>query len=632
MSAMSATAIAVFALKATVIVAIAILIARLLATRSAASRHVVWMATLAALILLPAATPLAPSIPLRILPAGEIEHGASQVDRSIGPPTQSAGSMSTTAEPGNARAERTTVQHPPSSTFRAGREQWNPLPLTIDNVLPTVWLAGALAVLARFLAGLAAARKLVCRAAVVDAPAWRRDVEDAARALRLQPAPRVVASPEVSIPVTTGIREPVIVVPTEALGWTADRRRMVLLHELAHVRRRDTIVQALQYAACALHWWNPLAWHASHRLAIERERACDDLVLGAGMPGADYAAHLVDIARQALGGRPLAAAALAMARPSELEGRVMAMLDSGRIRGRVTGRMLAGAAAGVIATAGIMASVRLEPRLSAAVLPADVVSEPSPAASVVLGQAATPAAQPAPPPARPSTPRPKPAPAPRVSVEEPVQVPPAEGVIDGMVDGTVEAAIAGAQAAGARGRVPVVAGQKPKRENAGEEAVSEAVRESVTAALLTALGDKDPDVRKQALFALRGSSSPKLLDPMLNALKDADPEVREQAAFALGRYHDDPRVVVALEGALKDSVADVRQQAAFSLGQIGSDRAAQALITALSDKEAEVRAQAAFALGQVGGPKIVDALKTALSDADAEVRANAAFALGRIIR
>jgi beta-lactamase regulating signal transducer with metallopeptidase domain len=634
MSVVSAAALTVLAVKATVLVAMAIVLARLLASRSAASRHVVWAATLAALIVLPAAMPLAPSISLRILPARAIDRGAWQTERSASPPRFEA-TASATAATGEALPRRPIVGHPRSSASVPAAQRQE-APPTIDQLLSAVWLAGALAVITRFLAALAAARNLVRRSTIVDTAAWNRDVADVALALRLESVPRVVASPEVPVPVTTGILDPVIVVPMEAQHWPADRRRTVLLHELAHVRRRDTIVQGLQYVACAVHWWNPLAWHASRRLAIERERACDDLVLAAGMPGIDYAAHLVDIARQALGGRPMTAAALAMARPSELEGRIMAMLDSGKVRGRVTHRMLAGAAAAVLATAGVMASISLEPRLSAAVLPADAAA--GPAAAPAAAQAPrTPAASPAPQPARtspePSTPQPKPSPAPRAGAAMPVTVPPAEGVIGGMVDGAVEAAIAEAQAdAGAQGRVPVVAGQKPGRGNAGEHAVSEAVRESVTAALLTALGDKDPDVRKQALFALRGSSSPKLLDPMLSALKDADPEVREQAAFALGRYRDDPRVVAALEGALKDSVAGVRQHAAFSLGQIGSDRAAQALVTALSDKEAEVRAQAAFALGQVGGPNIVDALKTALSDADPEVRANAAFALGRIIR
>ena len=107
--------------------------------------------------------------------------------------------------------------------------------------------------------------------------------------------------------------------------------RVVLLHELAHIRRRDCLVHCLAQAALALHWCNPMMWMALARLRAERERACDDLVLVAGTRGSDYAEHLLDIARQFRRQR-MGVAAVAMARPSELEGRLLAILDPLRSR------------------------------------------------------------------------------------------------------------------------------------------------------------------------------------------------------------------------------------------------------------------------------------------------------------
>ena len=107
--------------------------------------------------------------------------------------------------------------------------------------------------------------------------------------------------------------------------------RVVLLHELAHIRRRDCLVHCLAQAAFALHWCNPLMWMALARLRAERERACDDLVLVAGTRGSDYAEHLLDIARQ-FRRQGIGVAAVAMARPSELEGRLLAILDPVRSR------------------------------------------------------------------------------------------------------------------------------------------------------------------------------------------------------------------------------------------------------------------------------------------------------------
>jgi len=103
---------------------------------------------------------------------------------------------------------------------------------------------------------------------------------------------------------------------------------MVLLHELAHIRRGDLATQLLVRTAVALFWWNPLAWFAWREFVKERERAADDLVLTAGEPAAAYAGHLLDIARS-IGHVPtLVSAAAAMARRSQLEGRLISILDA----------------------------------------------------------------------------------------------------------------------------------------------------------------------------------------------------------------------------------------------------------------------------------------------------------------
>jgi len=98
-----------------------------------------------------------------------------------------------------------------------------------------------------------------------------------------------------------------------------------------HIRPRDCRVQLVTQAACALYWFNPLVWVAAAHVRSERERACDDEVLGFGAQPSSYAAHLLDIARDLRPSlRPTAA--LAMARPSELEGRLLAVLAAGRAR------------------------------------------------------------------------------------------------------------------------------------------------------------------------------------------------------------------------------------------------------------------------------------------------------------
>jgi beta-lactamase regulating signal transducer with metallopeptidase domain len=141
------------------------------------------------------------------------------------------------------------------------------------------------------------------------------------------------------MPMTFGTLRPVILLPASAAGWSADRLRDVLLHELAHVQRYDCLTQIIARCACALYWLNPLVWVAAGRLGAERELACDDLVLASGSRASDYATHLLEIARGLRAGRLATAASIAMARPSQLPARLLAVLDGSRAREVLTGRL-----------------------------------------------------------------------------------------------------------------------------------------------------------------------------------------------------------------------------------------------------------------------------------------------------
>src|SRR6185369_8609383 len=113
--------------------------------------------------------------------------------------------------------------------------------------------------------------------------------------------------------------------------WDEERRRAVILHELAHVSRLDCLTQTLAAVATALYWPHPGVWWAARQLRVERELACDDCVLSAGAEPREYAGHLLEIAHS-LGGYQAPALAVTMARPGQLEGRMMAMLDATRNR------------------------------------------------------------------------------------------------------------------------------------------------------------------------------------------------------------------------------------------------------------------------------------------------------------
>ncbi len=101
----------------------------------------------------------------------------------------------------------------------------------------------------------------------------------------------------VSTPLTCGVSRPLILLPEDARDWDEARLRAVLLHESAHILRRDCLAKYIAQASRALLWWNPFAWMVAPRLNREQELACDDVVLSAGIPADFYADVLLELAR-----------------------------------------------------------------------------------------------------------------------------------------------------------------------------------------------------------------------------------------------------------------------------------------------------------------------------------------------
>ena len=186
-------------------------------------------------------------------------------------------------------------------------------------VLAALWALGALLVAARLAAGVLSARAMVRRAS--PAPSWARAMAQAAREAGLRAEVRVTDA--LDAPAVTGVLSPVVLVPRASEGWSDARRIAVLHHELAHVRQRDCLAQIVAQLACALHWFNPLAWLAARRLRLERELAADDAVLTAGTRATRYAEDLLAIA----GLRAAPAGALGMAERSQLAARVEAIVS-----------------------------------------------------------------------------------------------------------------------------------------------------------------------------------------------------------------------------------------------------------------------------------------------------------------
>ncbi|MBL8111845.1 MAG: M56 family metallopeptidase, partial [Acidobacteria bacterium] len=193
-----------------------------------------------------------------------------------------------------------------------------------------LWLLGAVVVLLRFGLGVVRLRRLLSRATPAGTE-LRMDAGKAARRLGLTREVPVLTSTEAFVPMAAGVFSPVLLLPEAAETWPAERREAVLLHELAHVSRNDCAWQAVATCARALYWPLPFVWALEKSLRRDAERAADDLALSSGTRASEYAEALVFAVRAAR--RSSLAPAFGMGKPSELEGRVRAILDPGQRRG-----------------------------------------------------------------------------------------------------------------------------------------------------------------------------------------------------------------------------------------------------------------------------------------------------------
>ncbi|HEX2747723.1 MAG TPA: M56 family metallopeptidase [Verrucomicrobiales bacterium] len=176
-----------------------------------------------------------------------------------------------------------------------------------------VWSVGFLLIAARLLPGWLTLQKWRRRSARATKMKLLAEVRDAAFTLDLHPVPEVRLTHWRTMPAACGFWRGTVFLPADALRWTPEQLRMVLLHEFAHLKRRDPGMQALGHLACALHWFNPFVWMLHRTWLREREMACDALVLSTGVAPRGYAMHLVDIAEKfrSLLRQPLPSAAMA---------------------------------------------------------------------------------------------------------------------------------------------------------------------------------------------------------------------------------------------------------------------------------------------------------------------------------
>jgi len=232
---------------------------------------------------------------------------------------------------------------------------------TRTSPIVVAWLAGVLVAAATLIVGLVRVSRLTARASRVDDVRWLRTLDSVAGGYGLSRPVVLAQTDSAHMLATWGILRPCVLLPRHAGDWTLDRVRVVLCHELAHVRRHDWLLQTMAEALRAILWFNPLMWIACRRLRRESEQACDDEVLAMDVSGRDYAAHLIDLVRQCRRPASTWASAMPMAHPSTLERRIAAMLNSRLDRRPPSRRAMAVLGAVLLLVALPVAALRARP-------------------------------------------------------------------------------------------------------------------------------------------------------------------------------------------------------------------------------------------------------------------------------
>jgi beta-lactamase regulating signal transducer with metallopeptidase domain/Flp pilus assembly protein TadD len=351
--------------KVTLILAIARLLLAVLPRASAATRHLIATAALVGVAAVPVLTLAIPAwnvvvdTPAKVAsPTGPISPISPTTDRTnttnrtIGvaeEPSRIGSALNLAKATGVVKDEQYTAVSRAMSVTRA---TWKGLIVVALSLV-------ALLMLAQMLLGVIGVWFVAKNAEEVTHDEALLELDNASDALALGRDVRLLRSSRISVPVLWGFFKPVLLLPADVVTWPVERLRVVLLHELAHLKRFDGISLILTRIAACIFWYHPLAWSLERAGRNDCERACDDLVLGCGTKPSDYADHLLAIARSMPTFDPFRSVTLAMSRKSQLEGRLLSILQPHVVRRFFSGKRVAIACVVVVACLVPLSAIRL---------------------------------------------------------------------------------------------------------------------------------------------------------------------------------------------------------------------------------------------------------------------------------
>lgn len=342
-------------IKSTALLVAAFLLTRLLQQASASVRHSVWGAALLAVLALPVINASLPKWSMGTF-------SLSQANAANTSQTTSAAEPVVKPIPykaANTAASQTEI--PPAVTFTTQHKIQNSRSADATfyisqamQWLSVCWLTGVvllclrLAVMSVRLRSIGRQCEMVSEGRLFDILQTCRETLGCTQPVTL------LVKEEWTMPMTWGWRRASILLPREAEQWSDEEIRVALLHELAHVSRRDCLLQLFVQLTCAVYWLNPLVWFASRCVHFERERACDDIVLQNGTRASDYADQLLQVVSRFQSSHRLKYLAVSMASRSGFAERLQAILLETQDRRPVRVRTMVALAITFIGLTGLL--------------------------------------------------------------------------------------------------------------------------------------------------------------------------------------------------------------------------------------------------------------------------------------
>jgi len=275
-------------------------------------RHMLWCAALWSLLILPFFSGDLHLLRVPVLPSNLANNISAQKPTSE---DESSGTITSTSEIARTASSQVDLSAPEQN-------------FSFPSIIFSIWLLGVLLVVVRFVVGIAMVRSLVSRASELTGT-WSKLLSELSQHIGLKRPVRLLRSDRGVMPMTCGGLSATVLLPVGADEWSSDRRRVVLLHELIHIKRRDILTQTVAHLVCALYWFNPLVWLALKKMRTEQEWACDESVVATGVAAPDYAGHLMEIARAFRSNAMSTAATTGMAASTQLQDRLCAILSPG---------------------------------------------------------------------------------------------------------------------------------------------------------------------------------------------------------------------------------------------------------------------------------------------------------------